>query len=469
MINAQSAGTLGAPPLPRGRLLDFQLNPIACMRRLYRAFGTVAAIEEGDQRLVFVFGPEYNQRVLSDTHTFHARFFAVRGPRRSAQRRITGALLSMNGEEHKRHRRMVIGPFQKKAIETYRDPLAALATQMVDAWQAGEERDMLHEMTQHMLRVTSSILFGYDVPELAYAIGRKTERWAAMNHEVGIAAFVSDPASFPAYEQLLHMAEDLEKEILAMIELRRASAKPGNDVLSVLLRAQDEQGVGLTDDELIGQAAILFAAAHMTTAYSLSWTLFLIAQHPRVYAELVDEFDRVLHGVAPSFAQLEELPVLDRVVKEAMRVLPASAYSQRVCTEPADLGPFRVAKGTVVFFSQFVTHHMPELFADPERFLPERWRTINPSPYAYLPFAAGPRMCLGGPLAMAVIKVTLPVILQRFRLSVVPGAPINGNVISTMLAPINGIPMRLDGPDAPFLQQQPVTGNVHEMVTLDEI
>jgi cytochrome P450 len=135
--------------------------------------------------------------------------------------------------------------------------------------------------------------------------------------------------------------------------------------------------------------------------------------------------------------------------------------------EPVELGPFRVTKGTVVFFSQFVTHHMTELFPDPERFLPDRWKTINPSPYAYLPFAAGPRMCLGGPLALAVIKVTLPVILQRFRLSVVPNSTINGNVISTMLAPINGIPMRIERADAPILPQQPVAGNVHDMVILD--
>ena len=110
-----------------------------------------------------------------------------------------------------------------------------------------------------------------------------------------------------------------------------------------------------------------------------------------------------------------KLRLLDAVVKESMRVLPASSYSQRIAAVPTQLGPFSLPAGSGIVFSQFMTHHMPELYVDPDAFLPARWLQINPSPYQYLPFGAGPRMCLGAPLAMLILKTVLPTILQRFR------------------------------------------------------
>ena len=316
--------------------------------------------------------------------------------------------------------------------------------------------------------MTSSILFGFEQPELAYEIGRRIERWVDMNHEMGIGAFIPDPKITASYDRLLTLAEALEGQILAMIEHKRSSANMGNDVLSLLIRMHDETGAGLTDAELIGQAAVLFGAAHLTTSFSLTWTLFLLAQHPRVALDLADELNGVLRGEVPTVAQLEQLPLLDRVIKESMRVLPASAYSQRINMEPVELGPFRLGKGTVIIFSQYITHHMPELFPEPERFRPERWETIRPSPYAYFPFAAGPRMCLGAPLAGMTMRLTLPAILQRFRLKVVPGTCINGRVSSTMLSPASGMPMLVMPPTA-APESSPVRGNIHDMVALDAL
>jgi len=173
----------------------------------------------------------------------------------------------------------------------------------------------------------------------------------------------------------------------------------------------------------------------------------------------------VLNGTAPTLEQLEQLPVLDGVIKESMRLLPASAYSQRVNAEPVELGPLQLAKGTPVIFSQIITHHLPDLFPEPERFLPERWQTINPSPYAYLPFAAGPRMCVGAGLALMTLKITLAAILQRYHLSVVPGAAIDGSVTFWMFTLTSGMSMLVLAPTAPFSAAQ-VAGNIHDLVAL---
>jgi cytochrome P450 len=158
-------------------------------------------------------------------------------------------------------------------------------------------------------------------------------------------------------------------------------------------------------------------------------------------------------------------PVLDRVLKESMRLLPASAYSHRVSAEPVDIGPLRLQKGTPVIFSQIITHHLPEVFPDAEHFRPERWRTISPSPYAYFPFAAGPRMCLGAGLALMTLKITLAVLLLRHHVGVVPGAAINARVTATMLKPTSGVPMRILPPTAPWTSV-PVEGNIHDLVAL---
>jgi len=184
-----SSSTSADLPVTQGRLLDFPDDPFTCMRQLHQFHGNIAGLEEEGQRLIFVFGPHYNQQVLSDAKAFHSRFFALRGPKNSAQRRLTCGLLTMNGDEHKRHRRMVSEPFQKKSIEKYRDALAALVHQMLEEWKAGQVRNIFRDMTQYMLRVTSSILFGFDLPELAYQIGHIIDRWVGMNQELGMGAY----------------------------------------------------------------------------------------------------------------------------------------------------------------------------------------------------------------------------------------------------------------------------------------
>jgi cytochrome P450 len=451
-------------PITQGRLLDFPDDPAAVMRRLHETHGEIAALEEDGQRLVFVFGPRYNHQVLSDTRTFHSSFFPIRGPRNSSQRRLTSGLLNMNGDDHKRHRRLVAGPFQKGSIANYQQGIVELAQGMVNEWRPGETRDMARAMNQYMLRVASSMLFGFDQPDLAYAIGRRTDRWITMNHQVGMGAYVADSQISSSYRDLLQQAEELEVLIRKMIEVRRASA-PGNDVLSLLLQARDDDGKGMTEGELIGQAAVIFGAAHLTTAYTLTWALFLLSQHPAVAAEVVQELRSTLRGEPPTLEQVEQLPLLDCAVKESMRVLPASAYSQRVTAEPVQLGPFSLPRGTAVIFTPIVSHRLPEQFAQPDRYLPKRWENFTPAPYVYIPFAAGPRLCLGAAVAMMTIKTTLPIILQRYRLSVVPGAAINGRVIATMLAPTSGMPMVVSPVTVPFTAS-PVAGNIHDLMDL---
>lgn len=454
-------------PVWHGRLLDFPDDPMACMRRLNEKFGDVAAMEEEGQRIYFIFSPEYNHQVLSDGQTFHSRFFALRGPRNSSQRRLTGGLLSMNGEQHKRNRRLVMDAFVKKAIAAYLPTVERLLEDLLADWKPGQERDINRDMTEYMLRLTSSLLFGVDDPEVAYRVGRMIDHWVHLNHELGMGAFVSNPEIAQRYEGLLDFAKELEAEIQGMIQLRRNKQDNSPDVLSALINAHDEVG-HISDEELVGQTALMFGAAHLTTAHTLTWTLFLLAQHPSIMAELHQELQQQLTGKFPSFEQINRLPLVERVVKESMRLMPASSYSQRVTSQPTQLGPFSLSTGSAIIFSQFMTHHLPHLYPEPEAFRPERWLKINPSPYAYLPFGAGPRMCIGGPMAMLILKGVLPTILHRFKVTAVPYSEVSAKIVSTMLSPTSSVMLRIEEQDGRF-QSQPVVGNIHSMVDLREV
>jgi cytochrome P450 len=373
----------------------------------------------------------------------------------------------MNGDQHKHNRRLVMDAFLKKAIQGYLPTLKTLCDAMLAEWQPGQERDISRDMTEFLLRLTSLILFGTTDSELAYRIGRMIDQWVHLNHEIGMGAIVAHPQFADRYEVLLDLSRELEEQIAGLIQQRRHSSGHGCDALSMMLAAHDDQG-RMSDEELIGQTALIFAAAHLTTAHSLTWTLFLLAQHPGVMSRLHQQLQSQLSGGYPTLEEIDRVPMMERVVKESMRVLPASAYSQRIVAQPTRLGPFDLPAGAGVVFSQYITHHLPELFPDPDAFLPDRWARIAPSPYAYLPYGAGPRMCLGGPLAMVILKTVPAAILQRFKLTMVPGTEVTGKVISTMLSPTQPVRMRIDAQDGRF-QSQPVTGNIGTLVDLREV
>ena len=451
-------------PVTHGSLLQFSDDPIGCMKRLHREHGDVAVLADGDQRLAFVFSPEYNRLVLSDTQSFESRFFAVRGNRKSAQRRVTSGLLSQNGTEHRDGRRMLKEVFAKKVLPAYHETICNLSSDLTNSWTVGNACDLNSEMVQFMLRMTSALLFGLDDADFAMKLGHLIDRWAHRNHEIGMGALVSAPQFAQGYDDLLSQAEELENSVKDMFCRHRGTQHDQVNILSLLFQAQQSEQ-HLTDDQLTGHATLLFAAAHLTTAHTFSWTLFLLSQHPQVLAKLQEELATHVSGDIPTLEELERLPLLDGVIRESMRVLPASSYSQRIAVQPTSLGPVRVNPGTPVIFSQYITHHRPDLYENPDQFIPERWATIAPSAYAYLPFGAGPRMCIGAPLAMVEIRTALTIMLKRFNFQIQPMSTVNGHVISTMLGPTSSIKATLL-PSRELPKTVPVLGSIHNLVEL---
>ena len=464
MSDYQSIPIHSTPPVSHESLLQFPENPIDCMRALHRKHGDLAILEQDSQRLAFVFSPDLNRQVLTDSTAFHSSFFAVRGSRRSAQRRVTSGLLSQNGAEHRDTRRVLKDVFSKKVLPGYHSTICRLTEDLLTDWQPGTQRDLNSEMVQFMLRMTSALLFGLDDAEFANELGHMIDRWVHQNHEVGMGALVSASQFNQKYDDLLRMADELEQSIQQLFAMHRTQQHDTPNVLSLLFQAQ-ASSQQLSDEKLTGHATLMFAAAHLTTAHTFSWTLFLLAQHPQVMKKLSDELQQHIVDDLPAVEDLEKLTYLECVIRESMRVMPASAYSQRIVAQPVTLNGIRLNPGTPVVFSQYITHHRSDIFDQPDQFIPERWQSITPSPYEYLPFGAGPRMCIGAPLAMAEIKTALTLILKQCHLQIVADSTVNGQVISTMLGPTSSI-QAIVLPRHQTADTVPVHGSIHNLVDL---
>ncbi len=266
------------------------------------------------------------------------------------------------------------------------------------------------------------------------------------------------------YRALQRLSQRIESQIRALIASKRASSAEQLDVLATLIDARDEDGSSMTDDQLIGHAHVLFEAGHETTASALTWTLFLLAQHPKVLADLRDELTGVLRGAQPTVEHLAQLPLLERVIKESMRVLTPVVFMMRLTAEPCTLGPYRLPAGARVIYSQYISHRLPELYSEPAAFRPDRWLSIDPSGYEYIPFGAGPHVCIGAAFAMMELRLVLATILQRHGLEVAPGARIDRQVQLTLSAK-HGVPMQVIPCDqAPRYVE--FRGNIHDMVDL---
>lgn len=447
----------------------FLRDPIRCLTRLRARHGPLFALHNPvpggghGSRFVFALAPEYNRIVLSDPDRFRAAGQTLPGPAGSAQRRVRHGLTRTRGDRHRAQRGLLLPLFQRPAIRDKSGVMGEVLTSLLEGWTPGAVLDVKLEMRRLMLRVSSEVLFGREDPLRSQRLGELIGDWLGRNFQGRVWLALFDVPGAP-YRGLLESAVRIEREILAMVAEKRAAGAPGDDVISTLLRARDAGARWMQDRDVVGQATMLFAASYETTANAMAWTLFLLAQHPQVAEDLAAELDGALRGGAAGMEELERLPLLDAVLRESMRIFPPVPYAIRMVCDAAPLGDVPLRDRDRVIVSHYVTHHLPELYPDPERFDPSRWQGLRRGPYEYLPFGAGPRMCIGINFANAAMKLALAAIAPRFRLSLLPGTRVD-RAVAVTLSPRGALPMRLHGPgDAP--PPAPVAGNVREMVRL---
>ncbi|USK33163.1 cytochrome P450 [Bacillus sp. F19] len=441
-------------------MLRFYRNPFTYSRWLHDTYGNIVALGQGKKpSYVFAFGPEFNQQILTDPDLFQISSSLLNVPEESLLGKMFyNNLILMTGEKHKKHRRLMQPAFHRQQIVSYCNDMISLTHRLGDDWEKKPQIELNQEMKKLTQRIAVKTLFGFYNEEELDKMGEYIHKMTKSLLWVTLA-----PVNIPGtpYHQALRSAEQLDKHVRDMIEKKRSEAN-ATDVLASLIQARDEDGSGLSNDELVGHTFTLYVAGHETTANALTWSIFLLSQHPEILSNLLEELDGTLKGSEPSLENLSSLSLLEGVIKESLRLLPPAGIGVRITSQSCELGGFTIPKGTNVFFNQMITHRLPELYDEPDRFKPERWSSIKRSPYEYLPFSAGQHMCIGWNFATQEMKVVLAVLLQRFRFAMIPNSKITPNM---MMRPIHGIPMHVVPQDGQF-SRVPVRGAINQYIDL---
>lgn len=430
------------PRFPGFTIVDFRGNPLSFLENLARDYGDLASFRIGPHRFVFVNHPDYIKEVLV---TRQANFIKSRALQR-AKCFLGEGLLTAEGAAHRRQRRLAQPAFHRERVAGYGDAMVDYAARTRDAWHDGAEIDVSHEMMRLTLAVVARTLFGAEVESEAEEIDEAfTTVMNGFNRLLLPFSEYFDALPLPGNRRRERAAARLDETIYRMIAARRDDDEERDDLLSMLLRARDDEGdgTGMSDKQLRDEALTIFLAGHETTANALTWTWYLLSQHPEIEARLHAEVDEVLGGRAATVADLPRLRYTEMVVAESMRVYPPVWAIGRQAIDDFSLGGYTIPGGTMILMGQWVMHRDPRYYDDPDRFDPERWtpeRKAARPKFAYFPFGGGARVCIGEPFAWMEGVLLLATIAQRWRLRLADDARVAPQPLMT-LRPKHGMPM----------------------------
>ncbi len=444
-MNAIPRSTL--PPGPKGlpfigSALPFQRDPLRFVRQLQREYGDMVMVNIGKLPFVFFFRPEYVRYFLTE----HQKNFTKANRGRTNLKRVLGdGLLTIDGEYHRQQRRLVQPAFHKHRIESYANVMVQYTQEMLKTWQPRTEIDMSRTMQQLTLRIIGQTLFHVDLIDRSRDIGQAfsdlIERPGGPFRSQLRIPFLTKKQQQKAWEG----KQRIDAFVYELIAQRRASGRDTGDVLSMLLEAQDASNI-LIDKQVHDHVLTFVAAGHETAQNTLSWTFYLLSKNPAVRQKLQAELHAALGGRAPTVDDLPHLPYLDWTINEVWRMIPPAWVMSRQAIDAFDLDGYHFPAGTVAILSQWVMHHLPDVWGDPEVFRPERWNPQQAQKIpqgAFFPFGMGPRICIGMPFADMETRLLLATILQQYAPELVPGFPVVP-LPRVTLRPKYGMKMRLE-------------------------
>lgn len=366
-----------------------------------------------------------------------------------AAKRVFGSgLLASEDPLHLRQKRIMQPYFHHQRIKGYAEAMVEKTEALLAGWKEGATVDLAEEMMRLTLRIVCNVLFSMELSGEAEAVSEAvTVGQYHITRQYRSFVSLMTPEFIPTRNNRRFRAamERLDKTIFGMIDARRGGVER-NDLLSMLLQAQDEDGSRMSDRQVRDEVITLLLAGHETTANALAWTGYLLSQHPEVESTLLAELREVLGGRPPAAADLPNLIFTESVLAEAMRLYPpAYIIIRRALHEDTLPSGFTFPAGSDLFMCQYWVHRDPRFFPDPERFDPDRFRgraKEDRPAFSYFPFGGGSKMCIGESFARMEGVLVLATLLQRFKLTPVPGQAIEPEPLVT-LRPKYGIRMRL--------------------------
>jgi cytochrome P450 len=405
-------------------------------------YGDVVRVKMGPTDAYFIYHPDHIYQVLVEQ--------VERFPRSKTVKRVLGnmigqGLLITDGSYWRKQRKLLQPAFHHKRIEAYGTEMVNLTAKLIEGWKPGEIRDISADMQRLALDIVSKTLF--DTVD---------EGFAQRVHEVAVRLQDSsgrrlrtpidlDWIPSPSNRQYFTDLKVLDDIIWEIINQHRKDNVDKGDFLSMLMNIRDENGEGMTDQQVRDEAITLFLAGHDTTALALAWAFYLLYTHPEVAQKLRAEVDRVLGDRLPTVADLPALQYTDWVFKEVMRLYPSAYFASREVAEETQMGGHTLKKGGQLFYLAYHIHRDTRFFPEPERFNPDRWDNNFEKSLpkcAYVPFSAGPHICIGNQFALMEGRLLLAMIAGRWNFERVPGPEIYP-VPHITLYPSSAIQMRV--------------------------
>ena len=450
-----------------GSIPQFLGDRLAFQVRMVQELGDVCGFHMGPVPVIVFNQPEYVHAILVE----HASDF---DKGRVMHKAFTGnGLFISEGEFHRKQRKLMAPSFQPRLIASYADTMASYGEQLQQTWRDGEVIDLNQTMISVTMSIIGKVLFDANVFTETDELGRAMATLFEYVTHTLTSLFVP-PLSWPTprNRRTQKAAQLLNERIQQMIDecrhadtINRADCHPErsegsvsmgremlrcaqhdssdainrvptrNDFLSILLRARDEDSSGMSDEQLMDECITLFGAGHETTAAALTWAWYLLCQHTALYEKVQQEVDSVLQGRTPTYADLANLPYCLQVFKETMRLYPPATGVIREALHDVEIDGYLVPKGANVVVPIYTLHRNPRYFPepetfDPDRFLPEREKELPR--YAYLPFGAGPRICIGNYFAMMEGHLLIATLAQHVTFLPVPHQVIAPDLTKTL-------------------------------------
>jgi cytochrome P450 len=424
------------------RTRRFMRNPLGLLLELYEEHGPIFSIRLFHMRDVFMLGPEANHYVtVSHTENFHWR----EGSFGDLVPLLGDGLLTIDDDYHDRARRIMMPAFHRDRIEATVETMVAETERALAGWHDGDVIDVYDWARNLAMRIAMRALFGLDPDD------HGTGAAAAHHFERALYWYGTDPwvrvlrGPGTPWRRLLDSRAVLDEIVLGEIKRRRQDPDPErSDVLSLLIEAEDEDGSRLSDMEIRDQAMTLLFAGHDTSTSTITFMLYELARNPAPLANLLAEQDSVLGGEPPSAEHLGgALPYLELVLDETLRLYPPAWVGPRRAMHDFEFAGYEVPAGAYVNYCSWASHRIPEVFPQPEAFIPERFTRERKAALpkgAYVPFGGGQRICIGKRFGQTEVRVVASMILQRFSLDLRPGRTMTVRQMPT-LSPRGGLEM----------------------------
>jgi cytochrome P450 len=445
-VQVRARGTY--PPGPQsfsfGRTLQAARDPLPMLLALYEEHGPIFSARLLHHPVIFMLGPEANHFItVAHPENFHWResSFGDLIPL------LGDGLLTIDDAYHDRAREIMMPAFHREQVAASVAAMVAEATPAIERLKPGQVVDIYEWMRGVAMRIAMRALLGLDPDEAGKGAA------AAEHFERALGFYGTDfhlrllrgPGS--PWSKMVRSRAVLDEIVYGEIGQRRTSPDPDKmDILSLLVGVRDEAGEGFADKEIRDQVMTLMFAGHDTSTSTLTFMMHELARHPDVVAKLCEEQDRVLGSDTPDIDRLErEMPYLDMVLDEVLRLYPPAWIGPRRAVRDFEFGGHRVARGAYVNYCSWASHRLPEVFPEPEAFIPERFTRERKAALprgGYVPFGGGRRICIGKRFGQIEVKLVATMLLQRLRLDAMPGRSMTVRQMPT-LSPRGGLPMRV--------------------------